>query len=307
MFKPASQKLTSWLITRPALFAITSFAFMLIVAVICSLTIGQLLPENIASPIAGVAVTMGFLAAIVMLVRGLPAQNLDRRSFVAINNLQTFVISLSFMATTLLIVTNYQQIMLRLLWLEANSAASFIAIMLAAGLFSMYLTGLFIANLYAKYRRVRAMGVPMWHIIYTIPFGFTMLWIPGYMLPGAPQKNPALPVHSGWYAKLTDWIIARPINTAMAFVVLILMSAFLFGFHATILTFTIAIAFAIWVMITGVKKFKDNIAHGYTWAATALNIISWIVVICITIYSAQHPAPMNITIDDTIISQETEQ
>ncbi len=304
-----TQKITSWLITRPALFAITSAAFMFIVAFAYSFIAGSLFGiDNPSHALMGMLITLAFLTAAAMHIRGLPAQNLDRRSFIAISNAQTFVVAVAFIVSTLLIVTNAQSIMLRLLWLETHSSPTFVATLILMSLFYLYLCGIFIANLYAKYRRVRAMGVPMWRIIFSAPFGFPMLWIPGYMMPASTPKTPALTIKTKWYSKLTDWIIATPINTAASFVVMTLLASFFFGFNVTLVTFGIAILFAIWVMITGTQKFRENISGAYTWTAITLNIITWIAVICIAIYSANRPAtPVNITINDIVETPQNTQ
>ena len=308
MAEVKKQKLISWLITRPALFAITSALFMFIVAFGYSTITGTLLGmQNPPQTPVIILMILAFLTAAAMLIHGLPPQNLDRRSFVAINNAQTLIASIAFITSTLVIIANAQNIMLRMLWMETHSTTSFVALMISVSLFYLYLSGLYISGLYAKYRRIRAMGVPMWRIICTAPFGFAMLWIPGYMLPTASVKNPALELQTKWYARLTDWVIARPTNTAASFVVLMLLSSFFFGFNVIMLTLGIAIAFAIWVMTTGVQKFRENIAGAYTWTAIVLNIISWIAVIFIAIYSARTPNNINITINDTVETQQITQ
>lgn len=289
MLKPASQKLTSWLITRPALFAITSFVLISVISFLCALTIGQLLPGIIATTITGAAITLGFLTSIVILVRGLPAQNLDRRSFVAITTLQTLICAITAIMTTLMNVVIYQRIFMYI------SSPVFIVISTLIALFYIYVLGIFIGSLYAKYRRIRAMGVPMWRILCTIPFGFSMLWIPGYMLPAPTPKTPTLPIRPNAYARLIDWIISRPANTAIGFIALTLLSGFFFGFKTIIFTFAIAVTFTIWVIKTGAQKFREHIAGAYTWAAIGLNIILWIAMLILVIHLAHHSTLITMT------------
>lgn len=297
MAETKSNKLISWLLTRPLIFALTTMLFMVVSILVLGVT-ASIWPdlEKLPYILMTILMTLTLFTATAILVRGLPPQNLDRRSFVAITNAQTLVASVAFIALILLIAPIAPEIMPHML--QQPKSPSFISI-IASGLLLLYLCGVHIAGLYAKYRRIRAMGVSMWRIICTAPFGFAMLWIPGYLLPAPTPKAPSLNLHNSRYARLTDWIIARPTNAAACFVILILLSNLLFGFNTILFLLAIAGAFSIWVMITGTHKFRTNIAGAYTWTAIGLNIISWIVVICIAIYSAHNKTPANITLDGT--------
>lgn len=293
-----TQTLISWLVARPALFAITSAIFISVFAGIYGI-ITHIWPElrNIYYILISSFFILAFLASTTILVRGLPPQNLDRRSFVAIINAQTLIVAFALAILTFVIYATKAQIIIPAATIaRAQSDLSFMALLIGIGLCYLYLIGLHIAGLYAKYRRIRAMGVPMWRIICTIPFGFTMLWIPGYILPAPTPKKPALQMGDNWYARLTDWIISSPIKTAIAFVILAY-------FIITKLVLGLAVVCTIWVLITGIQKFRDNIAGLYTWAAVGLNILAWIAAIFI-ITHMYTPEPINVTISDVEQVQE---
>ena len=294
-----NQKITTWLLSRPALFAVTSFGLIVIGALLCGLL-------DITSLVwIGIIISLSFFVAVAFLLRGLPPQNLDRRSFVALNNIQTFVVGMAFLISTLLIAANSQQIILQLILLETTSSPALIVILVVAELFYLYLAGAFIANLYAKYRRVRAMGVSMWRIIATAPFGFAMLWIPGYLLPEPTKKAPALDIKSKLFASLTDWIIARPVRGGAALVILTLLSGFFFGFNAILMTFAMALVFAIWAWSVGPDRLRKNIGGAYAITAIGVNIATWIAIILFAIFATAPTTDVNMTISDTEPALET--
>lgn len=262
-------KMSIWLLSRPAIFAVVAFLTMTL-AVIVS---GAILPGVANNPLTFILITAAFAASAFVMVRMLPGDNLDRRSFVALNNAQMAVTSATFISSTLLIVANARSLMMRLLWMESHSGPTFMIIMIAMALFYLYLCGIYIGNLYAKYRRIRAMGVPMWKTLATAPFGFCMLWIPGYLMDEKSPRSPALTLRSKWYSRLTDWVVATPARAAGTLVALILFSGFFFGFSAILLTLTMAIIFATWAAFAGAEKMRKNIGGKYATTAIIINIL----------------------------------
>lgn len=298
-----NQKLSSWLLSRPAIFALISFGLMFGATLLAMLVAYFLHMGDTSTRIMiGAATTLAFLTAIAVHVRKLPPHNLDQYSFVAINNAQTVIVSCVFIISIIAIIANAQNIMLRLLWLETHTAPGFVLLMVIGALFYLYLTGIYIGNIYAKYRRVRTLGVPMWRALCTAPFGFAMLWIPGYILPDNTDKEPILTVRSSWYSKLTKWIIGNPTHTAAALTIVLLLLGMFFGFNAMLLSFGLSLVFATWAMCTGIKKFRTNIGGAYTWTAIGINIAAWIIIISLAILAPKLPQnnDVNITINETV-------
>lgn len=284
IFKMAEKKnnrLVSWLLTRPALFAVIAFVLMTAASALAGL-----LGAPTASTRGVIIVLSAFLGATGWLLRKFPLENLDRRSFVAISNAQTLITSVAFIASTFIIAYNAQPIMMQLLWLESYSPATFLAIIILLALFYLYLCGIFIGNLYAKYRRIRAMGVSMWKTLATAPFGFCMLWIPGYLMDDAPGRANVMDVRPTWYARFTNWVISRPWHAALVLVVMIIISGFTFGFNAILLTFGLGLVFAIWSAVTGSQYMRKNIGGIYATTAIIINVIT--LVATITYFSLSH-------------------
>jgi len=275
MSEKQTNKISTWMISRPLIFAVCSFIAMTVAAMLA----GAINPATIYGPVPVILISVAFLAAAAFLVRMLPGTNLDRRSFVALANAQMIVTSTVFIATTLIAITNARNIMIRLLWLESHSSLAFMMLMIVAALFYLYLCGIYIGNLYAKYRRVRAMGVSMWKTLATAPFGFCLLWIPGYLMEEKNKQTHVLEIKTKWYARVTEWIMGNPVRCAAVLVALILLSGFFFGFGAIMLTLVMMAIFIAWSAVTGQERLKKNIGGTYATTAIILNIVSIITII----------------------------
>lgn len=305
MSENKSQCLMSWILWRPLKFALT----------LLGLGIAVMIPYEIVSATIGGAtalVTLGGLsiAAIVfatyLLFHRLPHDNLDRYSFVALENAQAYVLALA-VFVAMLAIMQAQSFLISLAMM--GTAGNVIFVLLAAVMFVAYayLVGLSLANVYAKFRRGRAMNIPTWKIICSIPFGFNLIWIPGYILPDekAP-KTPVIPIHASWYKKLTNWIVSRPSRTILAFAILTLFTGFMFGIQTIFWTCAAILLFAIWVSVVGAKHFCKNIGGTYATVAVVLNIIMILAVSVIT-YQQISQISENVTITVTDTTQNTNQ
>ncbi len=305
MSENKSQCLMSWILWRPLKFALT----------LLGLGIAVMIPYEIVSATIGGAtalVTLGILsiAAIVfatyLLFHRLPHDNLDRYSFVALENAQAYVLALA-VFVAMLAIMQAQSFLISLAMM--GTAGNVIFVLLAAVMFVAYayLVGLSLANVYAKFRRGRAMNIPTWKIICSIPFGFNLIWIPGYILPDekAP-KTPVIPIHASWYKKLTNWIVSRPSRTILAFAILTLFTGFMFGIQTIFWTCAAILLFAIWVSGVGAKRFCKNIGGTYATVAVVLNIIMILAVSVIT-YQQISQISENVTITVTDTTQNTNQ
>ncbi len=305
MSENKSQCLMSWILWRPLKFALT----------LLGLGIAVMIPYEIVSATIGGATalaTLGILsiAAIVfatyLLFHRLPHDNLDRYSFVALENAQAYVLALA-VFVAMLAIMQAQSFLISLAMM--GTAGNVIFVLLAAVMFVAYayLVGLSLANVYAKFRRGRAMNIPTWKIICSIPFGFNLIWIPGYILPDekAP-KTPVIPIHASWYKKLTNWIVSRPSRTILAFAILTLFTGFMFGIQTIFWTCAAILLFAIWVSGVGAKRFCKNIGGTYATVAVVLNIIMILAISVIT-YRQISQISENVTITVTDTTQNINQ
>jgi hypothetical protein len=164
------------------------------------------------------------------------------------------------------------------------------------------MTGLYITNLYAKILRIQQFQIPLWKIILSIPFGFSALWIPGYLLSTKPEKNISLPIKHKWYSKLIKWTISDNINTISMFVFITALSGFFIGFEPMLLTFTLTLIFGIWTLKIGSKKFEYKIKNKYSTVAVIINII--FITIFAMMYTTSKPSNIQINITDTQITTQ---
>lgn len=305
MSENKSQCLMSWILWRPLKFALT----------LLGLGIAVMIPYEIVSATIGGATalaTLGILSIVAivfatyLLFHRLPHDNLDRYSFVALENAQAYVLALA-VFVAMLAIMQAQSFLISLAMM--GTAGNVIFVLLAAVLFVAYayLVGLSLANVYAKFRRGRAMNIPTWKIICSIPFGFNLIWIPGYILPDekAP-KTPVIPIHAPWYKNLTNWIVSRPSRTILAFAILTLFTGFMFGIQTIFWTCAAILLFSIWASTVGAKRFCKNIGGTYATVAVVLNIIMILAVSVIT-YQQISQISENVTITVTDTTQNTNQ
>lgn len=307
MSENKSQCLMSWILWHPLKFALT----------LLGLGIAVMIPYEIVLNTIGAAVamwTLGILSiaaivfAIYSLFHYLPHNNLDRYSFVALENAQAYVLALA-VFVAMLAIMQAQSFLFSLAMM--GTAGNIIFVLVAAVLFVAYayLVGLSLANVYAKFRRGRAMNIPTWKIICSIPFGFNLIWIPGYILPDTKTpKTPVIPIHAPWYTNLTNWIVSRPSRTISSFAILTLFTGFMFGVQTIFWTCAAVLLFAIWVSGVGAKHFCKNIGGAYATVAVILNIIMILTISVITYQQiAQISASENIAITVMDTTQNTNQ
>lgn len=263
----------TWLLWGPLKFMVAAFIISAIVMSACALIAGPTGWNNMAVPCCALA---SLVIAGVLVIRASPRDDLSRHLFVAIMNAQTLLLAVLFFIPMSIADNNPSTIPYWIMSYHNN-----ISVILLAGLFFMYITGLYLFYAYVKFRRARTIGIPAWKIICSMPFGFAMTWIPGYFLPDAPATIHKNNNSSNTYNRITSWILARPITSIVAFAIVTMLAN-----SYPLLTFGLAAVFGIWVMRTGIDTFKKNIAGTYSTCAIAVNIATLIIIIWIGITSA---------------------
>lgn len=269
-----TKKFSIWTLWSPIKFAAISFGLIASIVFIYGLITHYVYG---AAPIPQAPLftllTIALIVAAFIQIKTLPREKMDRPSFIAIHNTQTAIMSLLFLTSSYLIVRYAQQIMFQLLIMETRISIAFLITITATLLFYLYLLGLNIANIYAKFRRAREMNIPTWKIILSMPFGFAALWAPGYILATSPTKQPTIAPKSKQLQAATEWITQRPAHTIAAFIAVTLLSGFFFGFNSVLLTFSLTLIFGIWALQRGTKNFTKNMPGKYSSAAVIFNII----------------------------------
>jgi hypothetical protein len=298
-----STKLISWFFNAPAKFAILSLCLMgitaIIYAIIASAIMGDVANPNVAPMFIVMAIAL--IVGIVMLIKWLPHDNLDRRSYIAADLGLSSIYFISSMLSVLFVAANQQAIMYYALRLAQYSTPLLIIASLLLSLVYLYILGAFIANIYATYRRGIAMSVPRWKLILSIPFTLSLFWFPGYMLPDAKEKT-VIEIKSKWYANIVNWIMARPLNSVIVLVITLILMLFLFDFASTVFTGIFAIIFGILVWRVGAKNLRKNVGG---WFATFIMLLNILIFIGVGIYGSIDAD--NIVSSEQIEVIETEQ
>jgi len=288
MAEKNKNNLTEWMAWGPLKFAVLSLAFMVILSVLYA-AVAQLVTN--ATPM-GMMISMGvgFILATCIYIYILPRDNLDRRSFIAINTAQTITVSLAFLVAGIIFALNANTIMTRMWFMRIHQSPSFLLAATLVSIFYLYLTGIFIANIYSKYRRARAMNIAPWKIIFSMPFGLSMLWIAGYALPDNNGKRTNVTrIRAHWYSHLIDVIESSNLNTAFTLALLIAFAGFFFGMQTMLITIAMGIIFGLWLRRVGTDNLRKNIHRGYASTAIALNIV----ILAGMILFGATPAPTN--------------
>ena len=266
MARKKSQSLLTWLLWHPLKFALIAFGLIVLISAVLNA-----MGVSTDGPIAfGVIIAVVIAAAITFWY--MPRGNMDRRGFIALNNAQTLIATTIFWASAIIIATYQAQITNKLLWMATMQSGMFFTIFVLVGVFYMYLFGVSLTNLYTKYQRCREMGISPWKIILSMPFGFGLLWTPGYLLDDGNKNNSSVTISARWYERLTNWIMSNPIYTTLAFALIVIYSGFFAGFNAALLTLASAVIFAIWLRIAGLSGFRGAQNRTYAYVAIVVNI-----------------------------------
>ena len=171
--------LLNLLVKKPLLFAgltfITSAAIVLGYSLIASL-----LNTTTAWPMY-VLLLMAFIWVVYYVIKKLPHSNMYHGDFVAITNgYSLIIIAISIIA---MITTNKDVLLLQrdIMWLYLLHPTMFWIVSIFTLAIFLYMTGIAVCGIYAKYKRAREIGISPWKIICSMPFAFLLMWTPGYL------------------------------------------------------------------------------------------------------------------------------
>lgn len=286
MNKIKTKPLSWWTLWYPLWFAIITFIFMIVAVMISGAVSGQ---STIMQPMTSILTFVAFITGAGLLFLRMPRDPLDQRSLIALTNIQVTVAAVLLFTFLTLIAKHHEWLALKLALLSPQSDVLFAFVLSIWGIFLLYLCGLLLSNVYAKYRRCRSMGIAPWRIICSMPFGFSLLWAPGYILSDKQTTAPNVPMRAKWYARFTDWIARHPVATCISFIATVLMSQIFFGYRFVLLVLAMTTIFAIWFRIVGDKAFRRGMPGRYATTAVILNIV---LIIGLIIYANMHPVPV---------------
>ncbi len=262
-----NNKISNWLFYRPLLFAVSTFigciAIVLLYSLFASLFTLSSLPLTI-----GIAIIV--LWAIYGMIKRLPHDKMYRNDFIAITNganIITIVLSIIFVLIAGFNPEFFQN-KIDMLW--QSNPILFWALGLLSIMASLYLTGLIVSNVYAKYKRARELGVSPWKIILSMPFAFLLIWTPGYLIPESKQKS-NLEINNASYKKFNTWVVSNIKNTTFTFFVFLLLGNIYTKTSTWIWTAILLIIYALW-QLRYKNNFIKSINRGYALMCVGINL-----------------------------------
>lgn len=285
-----TSKISTWIFKTPLKFAIYTFCTFAIIGLLYILIIGTMYAPN-PLPIR----PLFYLTFIVLiyctykLYKHLPPTPPNQTSFVATHNAQILITSIAFFLISIFIFQNENTLALKL------SSSAYILTVATSSIICLYLIGIIFSNIFLKFMRIQTFKIPTWKIIFSMPFGFSALWTPGYILKAKESETDTITIKSNWYKKLTKKILSHQSTTIAVYALITMLSGFIFGIRSVLLTFILALIFGIWAISVGTKKFIKNAPNKYATYAIIINIVVLTILSIGTQISQRTPTTINIS------------
>ena len=263
-------QLKSWLLTKP----ITFMLWFLILGLI--LSFGYSVIQSVFN-FESMILALTFILPACYMIQKLPHDKMNHSDFVAITN-GAGIISIIASLVAILTVGGYgKNIQRDMMILYVSHPTMFYILLSFIMLTSLYLIGLAISGIYAKYKRATTLGLSPWHVILSMPFTFLLMWTPGYLIKDKEIKS-GLEIKSHWYSKLNKWVLSNFGNTLFVFLLLIFFKSLIAGTATLVLAIISLIIYALWYT-KHKSDFIKNINQGYALTAVCINLAILLAVI----------------------------
>jgi len=269
--------LRAWLFDKPAKFSLLALGLTWGSWLLCIFTALVLGAKGIPPILIFTVITGLVMASLAFatykLVKWLRTGNLDRYSFLAIDN-GISLVSLIFIWSFILVLAIYPSAVFYVLTLDTISPTLFYIASVMVSLIYLYLMGMFISNVYAVSRRLITMGIPKWKVWASFPFSFLLLlWMPAYILTDRRQSKPVITIKARWFEKFINWIVVAPFRALLVFLTLTVLSWSIFDVYHLSAYVVSGLIFGIWLWrVGGTEKFYKIIGGRYANVSIILNI-----------------------------------
>lgn len=270
-----SIQLKNWLWNKPIFFALSFFITTIIISLIYA-GISMTLNIETATPML-ILMLLTFIGCTYYTIKKLSHDKINQNDFVAITNGATLISVISSFVLMIGIYLFGTSLKAHLMLFYITHKMLFITLFILFGLFSLYLIGVAISGIYAKYKRSESIGIDKWKIILSMPFTFLLMWTPGYLLKGKDIKN-NLQIKCQWYSRLQKWVMTNSSNILFMFLFLVLCKGIIAGLPTFILSLCLLIIYTLWYTKHKSEFIKD-INNGYAMTAVGINIAILIAVI----------------------------
>lgn len=262
-------QLKTWVLSKPLMFSVMFLGLGLILSLIFSAVQTVLNLDSML--IMYMCLVFTFVFSVWYLIKKLPHDDIHQNDFVAITNATSLIGILSSFIAILGLGSNGNALKMKIMMAYLMHPTIFFILFTLLLILSAYLLGVSIAGIYAKYKRCKTLGISTWKTILSMPFGFFLLWTPGYLFKGTTSVKPNLQIKCKWFSKLNDWVLANFNNTLVAFLFLLFCKCFITGIPTVIWSGTLLLLFALWYTKRKADFFKD-IRHGYALTAVGINL-----------------------------------
>lgn len=271
-------RLKTWLFTKPLMFAfmcmVLGILFGLIYALIQTfLNFESLIPMYILA-------TLTFILPVCYLIKKLPHEKISQSDFVAITNgagMISFITSFF-----VVIIFGLYTPAIKRAFMMFNFSHPILSNILQTTIifFVIYLIGVAVVSIYAKYKRAVTIGISPLKVILSMPFAFLLMWAPGYLIKNQETKS-NLEIKSNWYTQFNKWVLSNFNNTLFVFLVLIFCKCTFTTVPALpvlILSALLLIIYTLWY-VKHKPDFIKKINEGYALTAICINIAILIAVV----------------------------
>lgn len=272
-------QLKQWLFNKPIIFSLMFFGLVTVLGLAYSLVQTFLHFETVIPVYIIFAVAL--LYSVYYMIKKLPHDKMPRNDFIAIVNGASIISIVSSIIAIFVISFYGVKLQQKMMMMYLLHPTTFTVIFLAVVLFSLYILGVAISGIYAKYKRVTTMGVSPWKAILSMPFAFLMLWTPGYLIEEKGKKTNLL-IKSKWYNRFNNWVISNFSNTLFIFLFLVFAKSVIAGLSTSVLTVALLIIYTLWY-VKHKSDFVKNINDGYALTSVGINIATIIAMAVLSI------------------------
>ena len=270
-----SVSLKTWIFDKPVIFAALTFAINL-AAIFAYAIISSIF--NISSMLLlEIMLGISFVWNIWYMIKKLPHDDMHRSDFVAITNACCFITVFVPLITFALLANNLYMLKYNFMMVYLLHPVLVWFALISLALLYLYVFGVAISSVYAKYKRALKTGLSKWNIILSMPFAFLLMWTPGYLIPEKKDES-KLQIQTKWFNKFNKWVLADTSNAIVVFLVLVLLRNSFSGLPALLLSLFLLAVYTLWNLRYKTKFIKD-INRGYALTAIGINIIAIISVI----------------------------
>lgn len=273
--KKANINLKTWIFDKPVKFALLTFAINL--AVIFAYAIISSIFDITSMILLEIMLSVSFIWNICYMIKKLPHNDMYRRDFVAITNACCFITVLIPLITFTLLANNLYMLKYNFMMVYLLHPVLVWVALISLALLYLYVFGVAISSVYAKYKRALKIGISKWRIILSMPFAFLLMWAPGYLISEKKDES-NLEINTRWFNKFNKWVLSDSTNAIVVFLALVLLRNTFSGLPALLLTLFLLAVYALWNLRYKTKFIKD-INRGYALTAIGINFISIIFVI----------------------------